>query len=507
MTSPSPHLNAWYLPCERVALALLRVGVLIAALWIVVGRTAPAFADPDPRFGDSTWVAPYVSATEQSSPPDEGPRVREPDHTRTYESVLRFPFRVVAFPFKMFGAGLGYGASAGGRQQVYKVRGEKSAQRPYRFVPYFDVAERAGANFGTYVFLGRTAALQKPTLIDESEPAGGFTDWQHARDATIALARGEGPGEPVGFYRRGIADFAWSLQGHRHADVELELLRGQGWRAFGFGGRARYEYRPNLLFFGIGTDAEADRASAYLAEESRGEVFLRLGADPDRTARIITRVSHISNRDGEDGVPGIEHEFGPADQVPYLTESTSVIQYGAELALGKLDRPQPFARGVEGRGEVWLVNDLDGGNLSWVEWRAEGCAYLPFFAARRVLALRALYASAEPESDSPAVPFYRLPTTTGQERFLSFDSGRFRDQRLALSQVEYRWWIWEKMWAVGFAQLGWVASEASSLAMTNVQESYGGGIRLILTPDFLYRLDIAHGPEGTETDFKFGLQF
>src|SRR4026207_1082115 len=116
MTAQSPHLNAWCPPCERVSLAFL---VLTALLWILVGRTAPAIADPDPRFGDSTWVAPYVGAAERSTPPDEGPRVREPDPPRPSESVLRFPSRVVAFPFKMLGAGLGYGASAAGQQQVY----------------------------------------------------------------------------------------------------------------------------------------------------------------------------------------------------------------------------------------------------------------------------------------------------------------------------------------------------------------------------------------------------
>ncbi|HWN83038.1 MAG TPA: hypothetical protein VNM87_13145, partial [Candidatus Udaeobacter sp.] len=354
----------------------------------------------------------------------------------------------------------------------------------------------------------RTAVLEKATLIDESEFAGGFTDWQRARDAQFhGAGSAPVPAPPVGFYPRGTADLAWSVQGHRHADLELELLRGEGWRAIGFGGRARYEYRPNLFFFGIGTDAEHDRASAYLAEEGRGELFLRLGADPQHTARIITRVSHISNRNGEDGVPGIEQEFGPGDQVPFLTASSSVIQYGAELTLARLDRPQPFARGVEALGEVWRVNDLDGGDLSWIEWRAEGSAYLPVFAPRRVIALRAVYASADPRSGSPDVPFYRLPTATGDDRFLAFDSERFRDQRLAIAQAEYRWWIWEKMWAAGFAQLGWVAPEAADLTMQDVHESYGGGIRLSLTPNFLYRLDIAHGSEGTETDFKFGLQF
>jgi hypothetical protein len=467
---------------------------------------SPVPAAPDARFGDSTWVAPYASATESSTPVEPGPRVRAPDHTRTYESVLRFPFRVIAFPFRLIGIGGEYGASV--IENQLPRRGTTARSQPHHLLPYLDVAEQARLNFGTLLFLGPSA--EKPGIVEQLAVAGGKSDWQLAHDAEFraqAAENGGGERSRNGFTARGTGDFAWSLANHRHAALDVELMHGEGDRAIGIGAAGLYQYRPNLLFLGIGTDADEDRRSIYLAEEGRGELFLRLGATRTRTARLVTRISHISVRDGRDGEPGIEEIYGPADQVPFLGTSTSVIQYGVQVALAKLDRVELPSRGVEARGEVWRVNDLDGGDLTWTEWQAEGRAYVPVFARRRVLAFRARYASVDPSADSPPVPFYRLPESSGDQRFLAFDSGHFRDQRLALSQVEYRWWIWEKLWAVGFAQLGWVAPSAADLRFDAVHESYGGGFRGTVTQSFLYRLDIAHGSEGTETDLKFGIQF
>src|SRR5262249_51459521 len=56
-----------------------------------------------PRFGDSTWVAPRLPGNELPSTP--GPRVAEPDHERTWETVLRTPFRVVFFPVRLVARG------------------------------------------------------------------------------------------------------------------------------------------------------------------------------------------------------------------------------------------------------------------------------------------------------------------------------------------------------------------------------------------------------------------
>jgi len=394
------------------------------------------------------------------------------------------------------------------RQRGFPGPGPQSAPPPLAWLPYFDWAERARFRVGLHITHGRSA--DRPQATAEAALAGGKADWQVERDRHLAAsaARTGDDRSPCGRPVGSAVDVSWSYSDHRRGTAEIQILARDS--AIGIGGEAAYVYRPNLLFFGIGPETSSDRRSIYLAEEGRGDLFLRIGSQPLMGLRLGAGISHIAVRGGA-GVPSIEEEFTPTDQVPFMGQSTTVVRYGASAVLGRvhgrLERTQPASRGFEVRGEGWLYEDLDGSALEWTEWKGEARAYVPVFADRRVLALRGLYASANPGADSPALPFYRLPESAGDLLFRAFESGRFRDRQLVLGDIEYRWWLWEWLWAVGFAQLGWVAPSSDALRFDQVRESYGGGIRAAVTSTLLYRLDIAHGSEGTQTDFRFGAQF
>src|SRR5437762_12071960 len=77
---PNPFPQAWRAPNSFFVFALLHVLFL-----------GPGIARAEPRFGDSTWVAPQVPSRDEK-PSDPGPRVAEPDHERRWETVLRTPF-------------------------------------------------------------------------------------------------------------------------------------------------------------------------------------------------------------------------------------------------------------------------------------------------------------------------------------------------------------------------------------------------------------------------------
>src|SRR5689334_15785522 len=76
--------------------------VILLMLLFAGGRHALAL--PEPRFGDSTWVAPYAGIT--GSPEDPGPRVAPRDHERVWETALRAPFRVAFLPLRLFARGV-----------------------------------------------------------------------------------------------------------------------------------------------------------------------------------------------------------------------------------------------------------------------------------------------------------------------------------------------------------------------------------------------------------------
>src|SRR5262245_37106824 len=84
----------------------LRSRSICRVVCLLIALTIPAVARGDEsRFGDSTWVAPYSMAQADSVPTDNGPRVAKPDHMSTGETILRFPFRAVFYPFRLLARG------------------------------------------------------------------------------------------------------------------------------------------------------------------------------------------------------------------------------------------------------------------------------------------------------------------------------------------------------------------------------------------------------------------
>src|SRR5262249_57239268 len=75
------------------------------ALLVFAWAATPARAD-DPRYGDSTWVAPYPVADSTGDPTAPGPRVAQTEGIPLGETILRTPFRLIGLPFKAIGAGL-----------------------------------------------------------------------------------------------------------------------------------------------------------------------------------------------------------------------------------------------------------------------------------------------------------------------------------------------------------------------------------------------------------------
>src|SRR5688572_17908230 len=76
---------------------------LFFALSLLVLLAAPARAQ-EPRFGDTTWVAPHADSF-HGEPSAPGPRVAEPEVERGWEKALRAPFRVVFYPVRLLARG------------------------------------------------------------------------------------------------------------------------------------------------------------------------------------------------------------------------------------------------------------------------------------------------------------------------------------------------------------------------------------------------------------------
>lgn len=413
-------------------------------------------AEQSARFGDSTWVAPYPVAILGGDPASNGPRIAEPDRNRTAETVLRFPFRVAASPFRLL------------------ARGAENAL-PSKAAPPRMVAKEDGSGGGGVEAAGFHIPFI-PTL-------------KYSKTAGLAFGFQAMPPR-AGIWSASVGG-SLSLRDHRRASLKQKI-----------GGRAPialrinsgYKYGPNIRFHGLGNQA-GEAAAIYLEEEGEVDAFAVIGRNSKRQFQLIGGFSSISARRGYEELPHLEDVFLPSE-VPFFLEKSEILSYGAGFDLAALDNPYSPSRGLHARTEVREMHGVRDTDLEYLQWHLEGRGYLPLGNNRRVFALRAVHQGVEPQDGTRAVPFYRLPRSAGVTHFSAYQSGRFRDQQLILAHAEYRWLAWDYLWALAFAQWGEVAPELGAFRLSEGHESYGLGLRFAFQDFVAFRVELARGSEG-----------
>lgn len=439
-------------------------GALCAlALTLAAAATlAPASsALGEQRFGDSTWVAPVPE--ESGDPAAPGPRVAEPDHERTWETVLRTPFRVAFFPFRLLGRGLEGAADLAEKHLPLDEMANPSAGPPR------GIRVSPQATFSSTEGVGLGATLKAPLA---------------------------GPGNTL------RADAIWTTKDRRRA--RATALFGAG-RRVSYSLFGMYDHRPNRRFYGIGNDAGTTR-TIYLHREDRAEGALLYTRPSGVSARAFAGLSDIDVGPGYNDSPRAIKFFSASD-VPFLTRGSRVWYLGLGARLASLNSSQDPASGAEIFGEARHVMDADANDFAYGFYRAEARGYAPVFSLRRVLAGRAIFEGVNPDGGADPIPFYRLPSSTREDRFAGYSSERFRDRRLALLQGEYRWLIWSKLWAFALAERAAVAPSTGAFRWSAMHEAYGGGLRYRITDKQTARLEVAKGNQGLNIDLDFEAAF
>lgn len=446
--------------------ASLLTSIFLAA-FSFAPRAALGQTPGEPRFGDSTWVAPRLPGNEL--PTDAGPRVAEPDHERTWETVLRTPFRVVFLPVRLVARGTEEMVGIAAPRVLPYLPGPQQTHGPKQGVhiaPAFSYFGAAGPGIGP--------SITAPEIL--------------------------GPGSALKL------GGTWSTLDTR--EFRVRGYTGEGVSPVGLNALGRYDYRPNQRFYGIGNDSRLGDQSVYLNDEKRGEVSAWLGTKPYRRVRALVAVSGVSIGGGyhTQGKPLAENVFSPAE-VPFLTEGSTVVGYGAAGEFAVINSMEIPARGFDLLADARHYQSTDGANLDYQFWRTEGRGYLPVFSLRRVIAARVVYEGVNPAEGSAPIPFYRLPEATGPDRFSGYASHRFRDDQLMLAHGEYRWIIWGKnVWALLLADAGEVKPTFSDFSWADRHSSAGLGFLATISPTTLGRLEFAKGNEGWQVnlDFKAG---
>jgi hypothetical protein len=440
----------------RAPVACCAVLVLLACG--IAGATA---ARADTRFGDSAWVAPALPGDDSLA--SKGMRVAPRDHERGWETALRTPFRVVFYPLRLVAMGLESGAG-------------------YLGPRYLDPAPTPPPRTGPVVSAAVTLGAMNEIGIGPAVRWRGFP--LPAADLRLAGT--------------------WSIDDRRRVRISETLWEP---RPVGIEWTGGYDHVPNRNYYGVGNDASVERDAHFLLSSRTSELALRVGRSRLRQFRLLGGYSNLAPGHAYNGSPSAEDEFAPSE-LPYQSQATQEWWYGASASLAALDDGVDPSLGAHALGEVRRAMGAQSDDPDYVQWRLDGRAYLPVFAKRRVIALRAVYAGIDaPGGLATALPFYRLAESEGANRFAGYATGRFRDRQLLLGRLEYRWAILYRMSALAFYETAEVAPRTGVFRLADAHAAWGGGMRLGRLEGAAVRAEFAKGSEGFRFSLLLGSDF
>jgi hypothetical protein len=263
---------------------------------------------------------------------------------------------------------------------------------------------------------------------------------------------------------------------------------------------ARVRDFPQEDFFGIGPATAPDDRTNFALRDTLGRVSGGL-----RAGKLIAGVgaAYLDPRIGsgtDSRMPSTDEVFSPAE-VPGLTEQPAFAVVEPFVEFATTDPPLNPTSGSRVRLSFSRYGDRDLDRFSFRRWDVDARQYIPFFNETRIIALRVLVSSAEPDSGHE-VPFYLQPILGGAYSLRGFRTFRFRDRSLALFQAEYRWRINEFVSGALFYDTGAVARRLDDLG--RLERDYGFGLRAGGRNGVALRTDLVFGSgEGTRVLVRF----
>ena len=154
----------------------------------------------------------------------------------------------------------------------------------------------------------------------------------------------------------------------------------------------------------------------------------------------------------------------------------------------------------------YLIGSLDYGlgNCSYLKGGLDLRAYHTPLRADQILASRLMVAQALGDT----IPIYEYPFLGGKDTLRGYTMNRFRDQALALINLEYRFPLVVKWFqTVVFYEAGKVGGRLHRVGFDNWISDYGLGLHLILGGNVVVRGDLGVGAEGMNLYFFYNQAF
>jgi len=289
---------------------------------------------------------------------------------------------------------------------------------------------------------------------------------------------------------------------------DADRLRGS---RFYLEGRARFEEKPRLFFYGIGNRDESEAEPGVHLDPHMAAVETR---HAEQRVLGVLRGGYALGRPGEQmrlGVSAVfnSRRFGAVEgdrsgdvstetvydvsALPGFEDGSDVLELSGVVELDFRDTSGLASRGMF--VEMFVGAALPGiGDYNFVHWGVEATGYVDLFRGDRVLMMRLAAEAVHDEVDG--VPFADLPRLGGGNRLRGYPVDRFRDQRAVVGTLEYHYpihWLLAGTLFVDVGRVGRTFAGILDFKDGGWRFGYGGGLILGDPDDVSLRLEVAGG--------------
>jgi len=206
--------------------------------------------------------------------------------------------------------------------------------------------------------------------------------------------------------------------------------------------------------------------------------------------------------------PGRDRRFISADRiffeptVPGIQNQTNFLRYGFFVQHDTRDNAVSAKSGTNALFQYTWFDDTKRDTFNFRRMDIEVQQYLPILNKSRVFALRAKTTLTEADRNQSA-PFYLQPILGGSDDLRGYRPFRFSDRDLLVLNGEYRWEIFAGLDGALFVDAGKVFPRRGQLNFSNLEASYGFGLRGNARNATFIRFDVGFSHEGFQIWLKF----
>ncbi len=263
----------------------------------------------------------------------------------------------------------------------------------------------------------------------------------------------------------------------------------------------RYQRLTDESFYGLSMDSRYSHETTFTLEQTTIDANCDYNLSNSKQLSAVFGYEHTNIANGYDSDAPMTLDWYSEQTLPGIKSIIAMMYTGLELTYDTKDRPGNPRDGYDASLHGTIYQQINANEFGFFKYGFDVNRYLHLFYDR-VLVVR-MAAEINNPFKSKQIPFYYLSEMGPAETIRGFENGRFRDNDMFLTTVEYRYPVWRNWHEKGldmilFADAGQVSSNILSYGrINNFELGYGFGFRLWDWKDGLVaKLQIGWGDHG-----------